>query len=319
MVSVGVLGVSHKTADLSLREAIARGAQTLSGEKALFFSHPIVLLSTCNRTEIYFSAPDLGQAHSDLLAYLRLKVSEPFENRLYSYFGVDCFSHLCRVAAGLDSAVLAETDIQRQVRQAYAQSRNLPSCMHYIFQKTLKVSKEIRNRMTIQQGAPTLYGTLWSLADWEKSQILLVGYSELNRGLISFLKHRGMKGMTLCTQNPSRIQIDQVKVVSREVLENWQDYDLIVCASKAEKYLIGGKCDRKVVIFDLSVPRNVDPTTQAIVYNIEQINQMIAAKQIGHTLEEREAYIRDYVLKLIRIYRFKTQHVLETVEMGSHL
>src|SRR3989344_5631616 len=101
VLRVGVIGVNFKTAELPLREAIAKSAQSLAGERSLFFPCPTVLLSTCNRTEIYFSADDLAQVQSELLSLLRRQVAEPFEHRLYSYFGIDCFAHLCRVAAGL--------------------------------------------------------------------------------------------------------------------------------------------------------------------------------------------------------------------------
>jgi glutamyl-tRNA reductase len=305
MLSVGVLGINHKTADLPLRESIARGAQSLSGERALFFHHPTILLSTCNRIEIYFSADDLAQAHSDLLAHLRKQIEEPFEHRLYSYFGVDGFFHLCRVAAGLDSAILAETEIQRQVKVAYANSKRLPSSLHYVFQKALKVSKEIRSSLALQRGAPTLYGTLWRLAEWKNQRILLVGYSEINRGLISFLTHKGVKNISLCTRNPMQVWIEGVRVVSRSVLSQWQEYDVIVCASKADDYLIRGEGRENQVIFDLSVPRNVDPKVGALVYNIEEVNRLIEQKGAAHSLEQCEAFIWENVIKLIRIYRLK--------------
>jgi glutamyl-tRNA reductase len=309
MVSIGILGINYKTADLSLREAIARGAEILSGERALFFPYPTVLLSTCNRTEIYFSAEDLALAHSHLLAYLRGQIVDPFEHRLYSYFGIDCFVHLCRVTAGLDSAILAETEIQRQVKVAYSKGRNLPSCLHYVFQKALKVSKEVRNQMDLKRSGPTLYGTLWQLAKWRKQKILLVGYSELNRGLISFLIHKGIENMTLCTRNPSQVVIEGVQVVSRDILARWQDYDVIVCASKADDYLISGKGEKKHVIFDLSVPRNVDPKIEALVYNIEQVNQLIERKRSLETVDLCDDYIWKNVLKLIRIYNQRDSRV----------
>ncbi len=319
MVSIGVLGINYKTADLALRESIARGAQSLSGEKALFFPHPTILLSTCNRTEIYFSAPDLAAAHSDLLAHLRLQVAESFEHRLYSYFGVDCFFHICRVAAGLDSAIIAETEIQRQVKVAYANSKKLPSSLHFVFQKALKVSKEIRSDLALKRTAPTLYGTLWRLAEWKERKILLVGFSEINRGLISFLIHKGVKNISLCTQNPMQVWVEGVRVVSRKVLSVWQEYDVIVCASKADDYLIRGEGREGQVIFDLSVPRNVDPNVGALVYNIEEVNMLIEQKEAAHSLEQCEAFIWENVVKLVRIYRIKTQRVPESVEMGSHL
>jgi glutamyl-tRNA reductase len=319
MVSIGVLGINYKTADLALRESIARGAQSLSGQAALFFPHPTILLSTCNRTEIYFSAPDLAQAHSALLAYLRLQIAETFEHRLYSYFGVDCFFHLCRVAAGLDSAILAETEIQRQVKVAYGNSIKLCSSLHFVFQKALKVSKEIRSNLALQRKAPTLYGTLWRLAGWKDRKILLVGYSEINRGLISFLVHKGVENISLCTQNPMQVWVKGARVVGRRVLSEWQEYDVIVCASKADDYLIRGEGREGQVIFDLSVPRNVDPKVGALVYNIEEVNRLIEEKEAAHSLEQCEAFIWENVVKLAQIYRIKTQRVLESVEMGSHL
>src|SRR5690554_1094898 len=119
MLSVGVLGVNHKTANLPLREAIARAVVNL---KSIFLPLQIVILSTCNRTEIYFSAEDLTEGHSHLLSFLRKAIDVPFEQAFYSFFGMDCFFHLCRVAAGLDSAIFAESEIQRQVRVAYSTS-----------------------------------------------------------------------------------------------------------------------------------------------------------------------------------------------------
>lgn len=315
MLNVGVLGINFKTADLNFREAIARAAQSLSGEWALFFSHPTVLLSTCNRTEIYFSSDDLGSTHSDLLAFLRQLVEEPFEHRLYSYFGIDCFAHLCRVAAGLDSAILAETQIQRQVRVAYSQASRLPACLHYIFQKALKVSKVIRNQRSLERGGLTLYGTLWQMAEWKNKRILLVGYSEINRGFASFLMHKGIEGFSLCTRNPSSVDLEGVHIHDRSILAKWQEYDLIVCASQANHFLITGTGDARHSIFDLSVPRNVDPAVgqTATLYNIDQLGRD------GARLEQCEALLLENVIRLTRLFRIKIRRAQGIGEKGLHL
>lgn len=92
-LKIGVIGLNHETADLVFREAVAKGAAILAGEKAIFFPHPTILLSTCNRMEIYFSGEDLAEVHSDLLERLRRQIPEAFAHRLYSYFGLDCFTH----------------------------------------------------------------------------------------------------------------------------------------------------------------------------------------------------------------------------------
>lgn len=315
MLSIGVLGVNHKTANLSLREAIARGVSNLSANQ--FINLPIILLSTCNRTEIYFSSEDLAEGHSHLLSYLRKLIDEPFEQAFYSFFGIDCFFHLCRVAAGLDSAIFAESEIQRQVRVAYSGAKNLPASLHFVFQKALKVSKEVRSRH--QSGAPTLYNALWRLADWQNRKILAVGYSQINRGLISFLLRKGISQITLATRCPEKVDLEGIRVSDRAVLNRWQDYDVIVCAGSSDEYLIRGDGHERHVIFDLSVPRNVDPNVGVKLYNIEQLNKWIADQQNTSFLSEAESLIWQNVIRLSRIYRTKTRHVPEILGMGLHL
>src|SRR5436853_2688901 len=107
---VGVVGINHKLADLKLREQLAITCLKRFGpSQSVHSDHHFIVLSTCNRTEVYFSSDDLAMTHSYLLSILRLDVDEEFDHKLYSYFGVDCFSHLAKVASGLDSAILAET------------------------------------------------------------------------------------------------------------------------------------------------------------------------------------------------------------------
>jgi len=318
LLQVGVIGVNFKTAELPLREAIAKSAASLAGEKRLFFPHPTILLSTCNRTEIYFHAPDLAQAQSDLLSLLRRQVEVPFEHRLYSYFGIDCFAHLCRVAAGLDSAILAETEIQGQVKTSYGKACEilaLPSALHYLFQKALKVAKSVRSHLAIDRGAPTLFGTLWqiaaqSLGNLKDKRILLVGYSEIHRGFSSFLAHKGIEKLTFCTRSPESVH--QWRACGREEITRWDEYDLISCASKADDFLIHGPGKKRHLIFDLSVPRNVDPRVgggDIALYNIEQIDQIIEQKKFmpSDSLERLEAHLWENVLHLAHLYRDKVE------------
>ena len=328
---VGVIGINDKTADLAFREEFARIAQKFSGERALFFRHPTVLLTTCNRTEIYFSAEDLAEAHSDLLSFFRLHLSEPFEHRLYAYFNLDCFAHLSRVASGLDSAILAETEIQAQVKRAYACASDvavLPSCIHYIFQKSLRVAKQARNSFTLEKGAATLYGTLWRAAqqhfrDLKKTKILLVGYSEINRNFEAFLFHRGIRGVALATRSPSDACMEGAVVNGYELLDSWQKFDWIVCATKSEQYLIRGEGAGHHLIFDLSVPRVVDPKIQgAAIWNIEQINKLVERNRrlAEEGLERGESCVQEYIYRLAKLYRAKNErakklHALSTASL----
>src|SRR3989344_5089944 len=244
VLQIGVLGINHKTAGLDFRESMARAASALAGEKAVFFPHPTVLLSTCNRTEIYFSSEDLAEAHSDLLAALRRHLIEPFEHRLYSYFGIDCFFHLGHVVAGLDSAILEESEIQRQVKVAYGRSCelvHLPSCMHYVFQKSLKLGKLIRSHFQIEQHAPTIFQAIWHLAkkklgDLTQCRFLLVGHSEINRGMAFFLSRRRIHPFVLVTRTPASVCLEGCHAKDRSELDRWPEYDCIVCATSSDRY-----------------------------------------------------------------------------------
>lgn len=321
MVAIGVLGVNHKTADLGLREAIARVAREMHANP--FFPYPIVLLSTCNRTEIYFSGEDLAAVQSHLLSFFRKQIDALFEQAFYSFFGIDCFFHLCKVAAGLDSAIFAESEIQRQVKLAYANEKDLPFAIHFVFQKALKISKEIRSKRE-PKSSPSLYNALWRLTDWQNRNILLVGYSQINQGLLSFLIHKGISAITLCTRTAAKVHWEGIRIGDRNLLNQWQDYEIIVCAAEADRYLIEGQTEKKAVIFDLSVPRNVNPNVNAKIYNIEEIHHWILKQQEnGDLLEKDESIIWQNVIRLTKIYRakklFKTQRVLDNAGMGSHL
>jgi glutamyl-tRNA reductase len=317
VLKVGVVGLNHKTAELSFRESMAKGASALAGEKALFFPHPTVLLSTCNRTEIYFSAENLAEAHSDLLLLLRRHIAGPFEHRLYSYFGIDCFAHLGRVASGLDSAILAETEIQRQVKVAYefaSEYASLPPCLHFIFQKALKIGKTIRSQPLFERGAPSLSNTIWelishSMPNWSQKKALFVGYSKMNRTLAAYLIRKGMRDLTFATRDPSSVRLSHCTGFDRSILKSWQNFDLLFCASQSNESLITGTSRRSPLIFDLSVPRNVDPALagdpQITLYNIEQLNQIIDQKQKAQSKDYElcEELVWENVLKLARIYR----------------
>lgn len=305
---VGILGINFKTADLALHELVARSALAVFQENITI---PMVLLSTCNRTEIYFSSENLAHVKNQL----QERVGFPLSDHLYSFFEVDCFAHLCRVTAGLDSAILLETEIARQVKTAYAHACSrycLPSGLHYLFQKAFKVAKSVRNYFLLQNGGSILFETLWQIAEMEftdlrQVRILLVGYSETHRRLFDFLENKGLQQITFCTRRPENVL--GINVLGRERLSDWNEYDLISCAAQADAFLISGKGKKKHLIFDLSVPRNVDPNVEFVkLYNIEQLNRLVAKKKdlLKEPLELSETFLKDNVSRLSHLYHAKT-------------
>lgn len=328
---IGVIGVNHKLADLKLRDQLAKACQHRFGTN-YFFHHPhhFVLLSTCNRTEIYFSSDDLSYTHSYLLAILRLEIEKEFDHKLYSYFGIDCFCHLARVTAGLDSAILAETEIQGQVKVAYEKATHyylLPKDLHFLFQKSLKIAKKIRSELQLGRGMPHLEQAILQIGSKTfinplNSRILFIGASQINRKIFTFLKSKNFQDLTLCNRSDSLAEKwasdYSLHLLKWKFFDEWIHYDWIIFGTKSPNYLIHSsnvalESNKKMLIMDLSVPRNVDPKltqhTFLSLFNIDQLNCALKLHHgaIKHTLLEAESLIQEATKNYSRSYLKKEQ------------
>ena len=327
---IGVLGVNYKSADIGIREFVSKACQKrISCDSKIVEDYSCTVLSTCNRTEIYFSSDNLAEAHSDLLNILREEIEPPFEHKLYSYFGPDCFLHLAQVTAGLDSAIVAESEIQRQVKLAYEQTLlhvQLPSCMHYLFQKCLKLGKEIRSSVSLSENQVTIAKMLFQLSghllkDFGQMPLLVIGNSEINRKVIAYFKRKGIHQITLCTRSlhsaAEMAKRDHISLLAWDQLVKWQQYPLVICGSNAPHYLVErpGDAVRTQLIFDLSVPRNVDPSLarhpMLTLINMEELSGMIEHRQTKNLSEIRraEAIILEGVQRYLYAFRQKEKRV----------
>ncbi len=324
---VGVIGINYKTSSLDLREILAKACRFCFSPDRFSFRLPgTVLLSTCNRTEVYFGAEDLTEAHGMILAELRQFIHEPFEQKLYSFFGADCFWHLAQVAAGLDSAILSETEIQQQVRQAYQAAcvqGGLSCCLHFLFQKSLKISKEVRAAFPLPRGLPNLEKVLLQIARKglpnRNFKTLFIGNSQINRQIIPLFRSKGFSPLTLCTRYPEKakalLEEGGIEIVDWSVLPRWPDWDVIICATQHHAYLLEEKYDEenseKRFIFDLSVPRNVDPRLGGHPYlhlfNMEQLAQIVDAERRLHLgeVDAAQGLVAQAVDKQLEIYQEK--------------
>lgn len=316
-MQVGVVGVNHKIAGLKLREALAKACQKRFGSQySLHGDHHFILLSTCNRTEVYFSSDDLAATHIYLLGILKNEVDEEFDQKLYSYFGKDCFLHLSRVASGLDSAIIAETEIQGQVKGAYEAGmsyQRLPKELHYLFQKSLTISKQVRTDLKLDRGVPNLENAIYNCGKKffdspDRARILFVGVSEINRKILRYLKEKRYETITICNRSQDSLSMlasaEGVQVLQWSKLDQWHEYDWLIVGTKASDYLIKEADLPQVsaqtkLIIDLSVPRNVDPAIgergSITLLNIDEIIQTLAARteQMTHNLAQAERMIAD--------------------------
>ncbi len=281
---VGVLGISYKSAELALREEIAAACQEFLQE------WNVIVLSTCNRTEIYFSSSDLAATHSEIFHALKKVVTTSFDHAMYSFFGRECFEHLALVTAGLESAILGESDIQRQVKLAYREAslRNaLPSALHFLFQKSLKMGKEVRSTFLSPM---TLEGVVHGLVQnffYQKSElkVLMIGFSEINRKVGRALLKRPLIKMTFCTRSPLSAEsfaLDYgVSVIDWSSLETWTEHDLVICGTHSTEPVISSfpSSLKTRLMLDLSVPRGISPDlnrcSHLTLLNMEELGKLV--------------------------------------------
>ena len=298
---IALLGINHKSADLRYREWMAKAClKRLQGEAPLAQRLSLVLLMTCHRTEIYFTAEDLAVAHSALLQLLREEIVAPFEHTLYAYFDLDCFLHLARVTAGLDSAVVGESEIQRQVKQSYEQASlhySLPPQIHFLFQKCLHLGKFVRSHLAPVGGQITIPNTIYEILGYfslQQKGVLFIGNSEINRTVLSYFRHREKiaslekRTIALCTRSPASAhelaQQYALDVFDWKDLARWRDYQVVIAGTNVSSYLlVPGEPIKTRLLFDLGVPRNVDPclarNPHCVLHNIDTLVQAMEKKQ----------------------------------------
>lgn len=337
---IGVIGINHKLADLKLREVLAKAFQKrFSNLKVVHPGHSMILLSTCNRTELYFSSEDLSNTHTYILTALREELKADFEQKLYSFFHKDCFTHLAKVTSGLDSAIMGETEIQGQVKAAYlgaCMSQRLEKELHFLFQKSLKIGKEIRTQIPIERGVPDLEHACLHMGkrffkSVESQKVLFIGASDINLKIIRFFQTRGIHDITLANRTESTAK----KLAARlglatlpwERLSRWKEYDWIIFGTKAPDYVISLSATETrppgcKLLIDLCVPRNVDPEIACDsirLANIDEINSSLHArgKRLFDFAKEAERSIDD--LAKAQVIIFKKKNLMKRMEEKMRL
>lgn len=313
-MQIGVLGINHKSAPLEIREQVAQVCCGCSEPDK-------VILSTCNRTEIYFSGDDLAQMQCDVFADLKKRLNHSSEHAFYTFFGQECFLHLACVTSGIDSKLLAESDIQRQVKMSYEVARSrghLSTALHYLFQKSLKVAKDARSNFPLFQSTTLLEGMVYQIVDsvLEKNpSLLLIGNSDMNRKIIHYFSRRKKGRLTLVsrdlhTAHPFALDYG-VTLRSREEIGNAHFYDGIISATTTDEYLLSylPPQSHTRLILDLSVPRSIHPDIgldpSITLLNMEQIGELFAH---AHTVRHAEVeQVKKFLESSIHFYTQRFQ------------
>src|SRR2546423_1730863 len=206
-------GISHKTAPVELREQLAVKQSAIVDLAFVLkcFGHldEIVLLSTCNRVEIYGTT---RQATAHIKSLLQLLCAEPrdLDPHIYLYEGAAAARHLLRVAAGLDSLVPGETEITGQIKNAYEIARNAGltgRVLNRLFQKAFQATKEIRTRTGIGRGTVSIKSTAVELigkTDLSQQSIMVLGAGEMAESCVRLLVKKGARSIFVSNRSFDR-------------------------------------------------------------------------------------------------------------------
>ncbi|MEX0681753.1 MAG: glutamyl-tRNA reductase [Balneolales bacterium] len=298
-----VVGVNHWRADVALREGYSLSAeqkQAFLKDARIIGLRDVVIISTCNRTEIFAHTASPG-----ILSELLIKHSngqrEEFDRFGFEYSGEQAVRHLLRVAVGLDAQILGDLQIIKQVKEAYEYAHSLGMVdaeMHRLMQFVMRTHKRSRTETDLAGGAATTaYAAVQfarkELKSLHRKNILLVGTGKIGKITCRNLISMGARNVTLLNRNRQRAENlgdqYQLPVTGLEDLPaELANADLVIVATGADRPVIRLEqladlegTDKKVVMLDLSVPRNIDPVLKSHP-NVELVNM----DQLNDTTDE---------------------------------
>jgi len=303
------LGISHKTAPLALRERLALPEGRAAGVLRDLVAHPevheAVAISTCNRTEIYLVTSDPVEAESAALAALSRQAGIPpteLFGSLYSPRGMEAARHLFGVAAGLESMIVGEAEIQGQVKRAYelalVEGATGP-ITNRLFRDALATGKRARSetaigrsRVSVSSVAVELaHGALGELAS---RRVLVIGAGENGELTAKALRERGVETVFVA----NRVLAGAIGLAQRfgghavrfdDLPRELQEADIVV-SSTASPHLIVGREElelvmesrggRPLLLIDIAVPRDIDSTVRELqgitLFDMDDLQREVA-------------------------------------------
>lgn len=322
-MNIAVIGLSHKTAPVEVREKLSipepqieAAIKTLQG-----FPHieEVAILSTCNRLEIYVVARDaemgMREVQQFLMDYGQLSLAD-LRHHLFVLLHDDAVMHLMRVAAGLDSLVLGEGQILAQVKSTHKlgqQYSGIGSILHRLFRQALTAGKRVRTETSIGTGAVSISSAAVELAQMKVDSladrsIAIVGAGKMSRLLVQHLISKGANDVTVLNRSAKRAE-DLKKLFPEielklqplaEMLPVVAAASIVFTSTASNDPLIDRQnlegilpADSSLMIFDISVPRNVHSNVNELgnvqAFNVDDLKAVVAQNQEGRRQMAQEA------------------------------
>jgi len=329
-----VIGLSHHTSPVHVRERFAftepRIPATLELIRSTGVAEEAVILSTCNRVEIYAATSNGPQEALPALREFLLHCHDyrdPLTDELYTLAEPSSVEHLFKVACGLDSMVLGETEILGQLKKAYdlaLQHKSTGAVLNKAFQKAFNVAKQIRTETNIQRGSISVSSVAVELAEkifssLDDRQVMVIGAGDTSEKAARALLSRGARSIIVSNRSHERAVALATELNGRAVhFEDWsrefEKIDIVISSTAAPHYVLDRarleplmrlRRNRPLLLIDIAVPRDIEPEVNFLdnvyLYNIDDL-QTIAADYLKQRKEEItrcEAIIREKADALI--------------------
>src|SRR5436190_4601156 len=286
-MSIVVLGLSHHSSPVTLRERFAFPEPRIPAALKLLresgMADEAVILSTCNRVEIYAAtALDPRQAFKALQEFF-LKYhayNETLSEEIYQFTEPQSVHHLLRVACGLDSMVLGETEILGQLKQAYElalEHGHTGARLNRAFQRTFNVAKHVRTHTNIQRGSVSVGSVAVELAEKILSslanhEVMVIGAGDTSEKTARALLSRGARSIVVANRSFDRAEALARELGGRAVrFDGWAkelaQIDIVISSTAAPHHIFDCVCleplmklrrNRPLLLIDIAVPRDID-------------------------------------------------------------
>ncbi|HEY9672198.1 MAG TPA: glutamyl-tRNA reductase [Waterburya sp.] len=324
-MNIAVVGLSHKTASVEIREKLSIPEAKVESVTQELLSYPhieeVAILSTCNRLEIYIVATETGQGVQEVSQFLSELAQIPLRQlrqHLFMLLHQDAVMHLMRVAAGLDSLVLGEGQILAQVKNTHKigqQYKGIGRLLNRLFKQAITAGKRVRTETSIGTGAVSISSAAVELAQMKAEnlaacRVAIVGAGKMSRLLVQHLLAKGATSISILNRSQAR---------SEELARQFTDAKLELCplsdmmqviaasdlvftsTASTEPLLDRAKLEtilephQPLILVDISVPRNVAADVNELkhvqAFNVDDLKAVVAQNQESRRKMAMEAEV----------------------------
>ena len=331
---MGLIGISHKTAPVEVREKVALSEEEQKSAVD-HISHKlgadgVMVLSTCNRTEIYLSNENLDRLSEQVKNWLNeLKnCSEYTDNKIiYSLRDAAAAEHLFKVISGLDSQIIGEQQITGQVKESYELTHELngtDALINKLFNFAMQAKKRVHNETFLSDGTVSISFAGVELArkifsDLSGKNVLLIGAGKTAELAAYHFRENGVKRISVANRTLSRAEelansLEGKAYTLDQLEEVLVDSDIVISATASENYVVTpdllkpvakARKYKPIFLIDLAIPRDIDPNIDKIngifLYNLDDLQDIVQSnlekrkKEIPKSLKIINEYVHEFL------------------------